>query len=87
MQSIHDYQKHLKIELNSLIEQQTIIEKKINEQKFSYELKRKNFFEIISNQTHNKIDDKSRKFAALLPVNVKINNEYINTTIRNILKI
>ena len=87
MKKINNHELQLNEQLTGLIDNLAEIQNKIIEEKFSFELKRKNFFEISSSE---KFEGKQQNTSTLpsLPQNkTKLDDEFINNTIRKILKI
>jgi hypothetical protein len=86
MQNVSEYENQLKLELNSLIEECAQIQNKITEEEFSFELKRKNFFDIVGLES-DALNEKILEFPEISEYKNRIEDGFINKTIREILKI
>jgi hypothetical protein len=87
MQNINQYEHQLNNELSILINEYTELQKKIVEEEFSFELKRKNFFENVMSEVGTDIIKAKSDLIPLKENIVNINEEYIKKTIKQILKI
>jgi hypothetical protein len=87
MKNISNLEPRLNEQLAELITKLAEIQNKITEENFAFELKRKNFFEITADVL---VEDKEQKPSTLkdLPQSTtKVDEEFLNKTIRKILKI
>ena len=86
MQNPNEYLAELKSELNTLTNKYDDLQAKIKEESFSYELKRKNFIEVVSNNLKNQ-PVAEIVFQNLEKKNLIVDKNVINDTLRAILKI